>query len=376
MVFRIFNPEHDIALAANLSNFTPPHAARQLRRDLGFLPALWAEEDDVVMVDDVEAARRAWDHCTRAIGRVGKAYRGTESAAMILPSKCRFETLKMSFQELGSAAFDPWGWDMALKAALLRNGCAQRWLPSDSQLEAWRGLSHRRVAARLLSQLCMEGVVGESFECHDTAEVARLLAHYGHVVLKAPWSSSGRGVRFVDATMAYTSASLTGWMRHVIAEQGSVMVEPYYNKVKDFGMEFTCLADGSVRYDGLSLFDTQNGAYTGNIIANENRKRKIISRYITVTLLDEVKESLLRLLTEEMGSAYAGPLGIDMMVVARDDANGFLLHPCVEINLRRTMGHVALALNRLCNPQNDDDVLRVMRIEFADNNYKLRILRQ
>lgn len=28
----IFNPEHDIALASNLSNFTAPHAGRQLRR--------------------------------------------------------------------------------------------------------------------------------------------------------------------------------------------------------------------------------------------------------------------------------------------------------------------------------------------------------
>ena len=34
-VLQIFNPEHDIALAANLSNFTAPHAGRQLRHDLG-----------------------------------------------------------------------------------------------------------------------------------------------------------------------------------------------------------------------------------------------------------------------------------------------------------------------------------------------------
>ena len=33
-----------------------------------------------------------------------------------------------------------------------------------------------------------------------------------------------------------------------------------------------------------------------------------------------------------------------MMVVATDEKDGFLLHPCVEINLRRTMGHVALSI--------------------------------
>ena len=47
----IFNPEHDIALASNMERFTAPHAGRQLRGDLGYLPAFWAEEGDVVIVD-------------------------------------------------------------------------------------------------------------------------------------------------------------------------------------------------------------------------------------------------------------------------------------------------------------------------------------
>jgi hypothetical protein len=38
MRLHIFNPEHDIALAANLKRFTAPHAGRQMRADLGFLP--------------------------------------------------------------------------------------------------------------------------------------------------------------------------------------------------------------------------------------------------------------------------------------------------------------------------------------------------
>ena len=52
----IFNPEHDIALASNLANFTAPHAGRELRADLGYLPVLWAEEGDMVLVDNVDYA--------------------------------------------------------------------------------------------------------------------------------------------------------------------------------------------------------------------------------------------------------------------------------------------------------------------------------
>ena len=47
----VFNPEHDLALASNLSNFTAPHAGRRLRSDLGYLPAIWADENDYILVD-------------------------------------------------------------------------------------------------------------------------------------------------------------------------------------------------------------------------------------------------------------------------------------------------------------------------------------
>ena len=56
MILHVFNPEHDIALASNLSNFTAPHAGRQLRYDLGFLPALWAQDGDAVLVENPERA--------------------------------------------------------------------------------------------------------------------------------------------------------------------------------------------------------------------------------------------------------------------------------------------------------------------------------
>ena len=56
MKLHIFNPEHDLALAANLSNFTAPHAGRQLRADLGFIPAIWAAAEDYVLVENVEDA--------------------------------------------------------------------------------------------------------------------------------------------------------------------------------------------------------------------------------------------------------------------------------------------------------------------------------
>jgi hypothetical protein len=184
-------------------------------------------------------------------------------------------------------------------------------------------------------------------------------------VLKAPWSSSGRGLRFVNGEL---NDHQRGWLRNLLGSQGGVMVEPYYDKVKDFGMEFEATAEG-VRYLGLSLFHTTNGAYTGNILATESRKREMISRYIPVRLLDSVKDEIIANIDV---ANYQGPFGVDMMLVRANSPlstlhSPLLLHPCVEINLRRTMGHVALALS-----PTDDDILKVMRIQYTDN-YKLKI---
>ena len=48
--------------------------------------------------------------------------------------------------------------------------------------------------------------------------------------------------------------------------------------------------------------------------------------------------------SQQLKDVYDGPFGVDMMVVAKSDGDCFLLNPCVEVNLRRTMGHVALSL--------------------------------
>ena len=102
-------------------------------------------------------------------------------------------------------------------------------------------------------------------ECFTEQEIDYCCHTWNRIVIKAPWSSSGRGVRFVDAETF--SDNIRGWIRNTLSQQGSVMIEPYYNKVKDFGMEFMVDSEGKVGYCGLSLFSTTGSAYTGNLLA-------------------------------------------------------------------------------------------------------------
>ena len=345
MKLLVFNPEHDLALAANLSNFTAPHAGRQLRADLGFIPAIWAAANDFVLVENVEDAERRFLRLTRRpFGRF---------IAKELLCKLQF------------SAVDVWGWDLAIRAYLLRWGVDAAVMPTVTQIDAIRQLSHRRYAMQLLERLQMPGTIGCASETDQMEMIADRLQSGEHLVVKAPWSSSGRGVRFMEGDMNIYD---NGWVRHVIEKQGSVMVEPYYNKVKDFGMEFVSDGKGIVSYVGLSLFQTSNGAYTGNILASEDEKEHMISRYISVDLLKAIRQKICTLMGVLLKDRYAGAFGIDMMVVRRDDGDGFLLHPCVEINLRRTMGHVAISLTEHCS-----GLPKLMKIEYNSNIYKIRI---
>jgi len=380
MTLHIFNPEHDIALAANLDIFTAPHAGRQLRHDLAFLPALWAAEGDVLLVDDVEVAQKGLLRLSHKCSPLS----GFRAEVDVLPRRLQL----VEARQLASTpvnAVNPWGWDRALRALLQRKGIDSSLLPSSEQLDAIRQLSHRREAAALLAALHEQladwqtSLVGEAVECHEEGEVEALLARWPQVVMKAPWSSSGRGLRFASDLQPHR-----GWLRNLLERQGSVMVEPYYNKVKDFGMEFASDGQGGVTFLGLSLFHTANGAYTGNLLMTEAAKRQQLSRYLPLPLLDAVQQTVCSQLSTTIGQSYCGPFGIDMMIIANPrslttnthhPSPNTLLHPCVEINLRRTMGHAALSLTPLVNPEADDELVRVMRIVYEDNNYKLKIQR-
>ena len=338
----IFNPEHDIALAANLSNFTSPHAGRQLRADIGFLPAIWAGEGDVVLVDNVADAQRDF--------------------ARVMHRQFEGFVDKHQLAKLDIDRVEPWGWDLALRSFLLRYGVKA--VPSEEEIGVIRDLSHRKHAIGLLRSLEAEGTTGEAWRADLLVEVHQALRNCGKIVVKAPWSSSGRGIRFIDNEM---NDYQQRWIKNVVANQGSVVIEKYCDKVKDFGMEFESDGKGQVRYLGLSLFHTENGAYTGNILASEEEKEEMISRYIPADLLNSVRVKICVFLGELYRNRYAGPFGVDMMIVRGNDERHFLLNPCVEINLRRTMGHVALALSKQVPSGH------VMRIDYTENTYKLRI---
>lgn len=323
-ILHVFNPSHDEALAAGSPYYYPARIARALARDLAALPVAWAGTGDFVLLpDDLPA--------TAMDGGVF-VHEGELTAAF-------WDTVD---------AIDPWGWDALLRRRLAALGAPQRLLPDDAALDAVRRLSSRRTATRLLPLLraAIPGTVGESYWCTTSEEVWRRVEQCGEAVVKAPWSGSGRGVfRVSAADAAGPGGSRCGRVSRILREQGAVEVEPLYRREADLAMEFRILSGGRAVYEGLSLFaTTPSGGYAGNLVADEAGLYGRLPDEVLPALM-AVRAAMPGLLSRVIGDGYTGLLGVDMMLVRHADAT-LRLHPCVEINLRRTMGSVALSLRR------------------------------
>ena len=365
MKLHIFNPEHDLALASNLRQFTAPHAGRQLRSDLSFIPALWADEGDLVLVDDIDNARDKVRHL------------GGD-----LVDKVEFITKVQLAHFIKTEFLDsvhPWGWDLSLKGELEHIGIPEIALPCEAILNKVRALSSRQWAAEHLQS-------GVRF-VQSVAEVKSLVREWGKAVIKAPWSSSGRGVRFVSADEFREGSgypSFERWVGNIIYRQGGVTVEPYYNKVMDFGMEFE-MVDGKVLYRGLSLFDTIKNAYSGNVLCPEDKKVEMMARYVSPERLLQIRQHVIDVMEPALKGIYSGPFGVDMMIYAKeqnlpasdgassDVQDDFGVNECIEVNLRRTMGHVAIDLADYLQ-KSFSELNQLMRVEFDGNRYHLRVL--
>ena len=225
-------------------------------------------------------------------------------------------------------------------------GAPESLLPTGAQLDTIRQLSSRNSTTLLLpllrAALLREGIptIGQSVIATTLDEVMSFTALHQRVMVKSLWSCSGRGVFQVGLS---PTASVLGRIKRLLREQGGVEVEPLYNEFKNFALEFDALPNGQVSYVGLSLFTTSStGGYTGNRVAPQSVLEVDLS--IHFPYLSQLTTITEQVLTDYLQGRYVGPLGIDMMLV--NTSEDIRLHPCIELNLRRTMGYVAWSVSQ------------------------------
>ena len=279
--FAVFNPEHDLALANGDVHYLAPRNIREMAHDLAPL------------MDYL-----AWD--------------------------------------------TPWGWDAAIVNYLHKSGIPRQELPTDTMLAALRTRSERITAHHLLQQMLPLSVhlTGESYVCRSLNDIKTYATQHSHLLLKAPLSGSGKGLRHLNlndddnkndndnyptsrrSTSALTSTlkKIESWADALIRRHGYLTAEPYYDKVQDFAMEFI-VADGQCHFIGYSLFTTDDhGRYDSNLLLSDADIEARLSEYIPRSVLHDVRHfvethSDLIIPAEWDTSRFPITFGIDMMIV-------------------------------------------------------------
>ncbi|MDE5607599.1 MAG: hypothetical protein K2I64_01550 [Muribaculaceae bacterium] len=309
----LFNPENDLALATDMPHFTPPRAAIQLADSLACLPAWWADPGDLIVCDNEDA----------------------EWLTSVNPEIKQFDG---SFQPDSLA---PWGWSRYTRQLFSLKGVDTTLLPSDAKLNEIRALSHRRLTAEIYATLKNEKLPyplpPAPREVSDIDVIVRSLERGDTLYIKSPWSGSGRGIINTSTTTAAQAVRLA---QGIIRRQGSVMVEYALDKVADFAMLFDITSHKAV-FKGLSLFYNESySTYSGNILGSPEYLKAKLCKYITSKYLNATLDAVSEALGRTLPGRYEGPVGVDMMIYRLPDGS-FSIAPCVEVNLRMTMGRVA-----------------------------------
>lgn len=319
MTLHYFNPDNDLALASGGPHYTATPYAERLRRDLQLLPCWLAMPGDVVLCDD--------------------------PSHQALVDELQLQVTLISRNQLSALPADtmvrPWGWNAAMRWRLMHWSLPEAMLPTVDDIDRWRMLAHRRTTIdihRRVNALLGYELCPTPIELSTLDEVLEFARTHAGCYIKEPWSGSGRGIlRAIDPAGRDLVQRVFGSLR----KQGSLMCEPAYDRVMDFAVEVECQS-GDAQVIGYSIFESDfHSQFASGIVAPGEVLRLMIEKCYPD--FEVVENAVVQTITELIVPSYNGPLGIDMLLYKQSN-NTIGINPCVEMNLRTTMGHVTVAL--------------------------------
>lgn len=334
-----FNPGHETAIQSGMIHYTPTASVRKMTTDLALLPLWYGQNNDYILID----------------GSVDPSVFFKSLPDVLRPSMTPITALTFqtgTFAEAIEAS--PWG----LSPQCIHLFNTLRTENNQLIIPVWKKeymqFTARQTAATYLKLMQRKNpefrILQLPHFCKDINEVQQYIANNTPpFILKMPYSSSGRGLYWITANHIDQLAGQ--WIRGAIRKQGVVSIEPALNKVCDFAMEFESDGKGNIKYAGLSVFNTlKKGAFSGNLLGSQQTLEKELTKYVPKEQLSEIQDTIRIILSEQLGRIYKGHFGIDMLIY-HDKNDSFAIHPFIELNLRYTMGLVAIQLsNRLIHP--------------------------
>ena len=346
-----YTPDMEEHLAFPQGDYVPNKSVAAMQRDLRGLPMFLAKRDDVVLVDSQPCPRFLNDLLD--LGFTIPEFVEAEFDKTRLPR--RHELTGRAVAELR-----PWGWSpqvrdflAPLSSSTSRDGTSCRQVGDGTFSKAWFADRYASLTTQLpFAEHCLVDpgpTVVRDMDSAGARAVELIESGFPMVVVKAPWGASGR--RNLRLLPDGPNGRQAVWMEKIIKRQGGLILEGLFDKVCDLSCQFEVGSKGEFRLRGITRPMTDSlGRFRGIAVTRPFRDmpphlRDFVfqatgdAKWMKHTL-SELAQRVGGLLAEE---GYQGPAGIDAMIVRHNEQ--LYLRPMVEVNVRYTMGRVALALS-------------------------------
>ena len=338
-----YNPTCEYAIANGSPSWQPNKLLQKMESNMATLPMFFAEQNDFVLVDRIPSESFLENFCMLGL-----------SVPDFITKEDAFS--QTDFLNIPKGKLCPWGWSPSVHRLLhvFKNSCSAEF--QNSPVFNWKpelkDFYSRRFSMSVLESFISEyhseitipkGLTGEI--CYRIDQLEMLLGKWGKLMVKTPLSSSGRGLQPVTITPVHPKV----WEKvlGIIGEQGFVVAEPLLNKVADMAFEFE-MKDKKIEFVGFSHFITdKNGRYLGNYLNGMPEEYNDQLKYFIESASNKIVPQLISILQKtQLSSYYEGFFGVDTLIFS-DETGCLKINPCLEINLRRNMGLLALTLNTL-----------------------------
>jgi hypothetical protein len=333
----VFNPTCEMAVVNGHASYRPPVRLRQFENELAAIPLWLGGENDYVLVeeafsDEFTAQLRNW---------------GVSAPQFITYEKVVGHTPPMELH--------PWGWSPAIHhqfKGLGVEGVSHPMLPWQAThrklLSRYTGLEVAMAVSECLNQDGTLSIPQLPLVLTSPESIALLEAGMtSPILLKTPWSASGRGLFKIRSRQE--NAAKNPWVLGKLKQHGALMAEPWLEKLQDLSFHFWVEEEG-IQFMGTTYFNTdKDGQFLGCYTAPP--RLGFVEDEVLRTMVDQSADLLLRALKHlGLGQRYRGPVGIDGLLFKTQEGK-VKLQPCIEVNLRYTMGLVNLFIANHIHPE-------------------------
>jgi hypothetical protein len=331
-----FNPTCELAVANGSFSYMPPLLLQKMESDLAILPFVFGNSSDYVLTENSPSPEYILK---------------LQRAGFDVPKFLKLLELE-SLQERALSSVQLWGWSPAahFKLKKLKPKCTDEFnfnwekehqllFERKSSLEFLKKLIRKNSPEWFISSSMIGDIV------YSWQEVEERLMQHNKLVLKAPLSSSGRGIQIIRQSKL--NESNKQWISGILNQQNYLIAEPLLEKVLDLSFQFHILSKKDIRYLGFSVFETNsNGQYKGTYIHPDLQQILPELDALELGKMLEISAGLIceSLLDSVYSDLHRGYLGVDSMLFKEDDQ--IKIQPCVEINSRMNMGILTMLLEQ------------------------------